>query len=106
MSKEAVAKIKEAEEEALRIKNQAVAKSKEMIDNAEKSGNAHLGSVEKKTSEDYEARLAAMRVAATKALEKSRADIENEAEELRNTAKTKMPKAINVILGGILEECR
>ena len=106
MSKEAVAKIKEAEDEALRIRNDAVAKSKEMLDNAEKSGSAHLSSVEKKTAEDYESRLSAMRKAADKALEKSRADTDAEAEELRRSARQKMPKAINVIVGGIIEECR
>lgn len=106
MSKEAVTKIKEAEDEALRIKNDAVAKSKQMVEDAEKSGKAHLSSVELKTSAEYEAKLTAMRAAADRAVEKSRTEADAEAEALSKSAGLRMHKAINVIVGGIIEECR
>lgn len=106
MSKEAILKIKEAEAEAERIRENAAAEAKERVRRAEKEGKQLLACTEEEALRVNAERLALTRKRADELLEQSHKDAEAEAQKICADSDERMDDAVRLIVEGVFEQCQ
>jgi vacuolar-type H+-ATPase subunit H len=103
MSQSAIAKIKEAEEQAEVLCRVAEERATETRIQMEHKAKAHLAEVERTAIEQKEKKLAQTEELTKALLLKKRMEAENEAKELAQDAGARMDAAVSAIVWGIVE---
>ena len=106
VSKEAILRIKEAEDQAAVLCRVAEEKAAEMRERVKVQGEAHCNTMREKTEADYAAELAEMRRRAMLLEEKKRIEAQKEAQALKDAARDKMEDAVKLIIWEIVERCQ
>lgn len=106
VSKEAILRIKEAEDQAAVLCRVAEEKAAEMRERVKAQGEAHCSTMREKTEADYAAELAEMRRRAMLLEEKKRIEAQKEAQALKDAAREKMEDAVKLIIWEIVERCQ
>ena len=106
MSKEAIQRILEAEDQAAVLCRVAGERASEMRRRIHAQGEAHCAEVEQETEIEYAARLDEVRQRALSLEEKKCAEAEAEAAAIEATAKERMAEAIHMIVWEIIERCQ
>ena len=106
MSKEAIMKIKAAEEQANNIRAAAAQEAKRRISDTEARGKKFCADTERRISEENEKKLALIRQKADETVLKNREATLSESQQTANEANLHMREAIRYIIGGIMEECQ
>lgn len=106
MTKQAIAAIKQAEEQAEVLCRVAKEKADEMRKRIEKEGEAHCERIEKETEAEYRVRVAEIKERTDALLEKRREDAISEAAALAAAAELHMEEAVKQIIWGIVEKCQ
>ena len=106
MTKQAVAAIKQAEEQAEVLCRVAAEKAAEMKARITKEGLAHCERTEAEAEAEYRARTEEIRAKANALIEKKRNEALSEAAALAATAELHMEEAVKQIIWGIVEKCQ
>ena len=106
MSKEAILRIREAEDQAAVLCRVAEEKAVEMRERVRAQGEAHCTAVREDTEAEYAAELAEMRRRALALEDKKRAEAQEEAQALKAAARERMDEAIKIIVWEIVERCQ
>ena len=106
MTKQAIAAIVQAEEQAEVLCRVAKEKADEMRLRIEKEGLAHCARTEEETEAEYRERVEEIRRRSAALLEKRRLEAIAEADELAATAELHMEAAVKQIIWGIVEKCQ
>ena len=106
MSKEAISRVREAEERALRIIADAEAEARERISKAEKESEELCAARLRAASEDIKERLARVNDGASALVDMGRAEARTDIADFAAEARSNMPEAIKLITWGIHDLCR
>lgn len=106
MSKEAIMKIKAAEDQANNIRTAADAEAKRRIADTEARGKKFCAETERRVTEENEKKLALIRQKADETVLKSREATLEASKDTTNEAGLHMREAVRYIIGGIMEECQ
>ena len=106
MTKQAIAAIKQAEEQAEVLCRVAKEKADEMRKRIEKEGLAHCERTERETEAEYREKVEEIRRRSGALLEKRRLEAISEAEALAAAAEANMNAAVKQIIWGIVEKCQ
>ena len=106
MSKEAILRIREAEDQAAVLCRVAEEKAAEMRERVRAQGEAHCAAVRENTEAEYVAELAEVRRRALALEEKRRVQAQEEAEEMKAAARERIDEAIKTIVWEIVEKCQ
>ena len=106
MSKEAIQRIREAEDQAAVLCRVAGERAAEMRKRIHAQGEAHCAEVERETEAEYAAQLEEIRQRALALEEKKCAEAEAEAARLEAAAEEKIDEAIHTIVWEIVERCQ
>ncbi len=106
MTGQAIAAIKQAEEQAEVLCRVAREKADEMRKRIEKEGLAHCERVEQETEAEYRERVEEIRTRSKALLEKRQLEATSDAEALAATAELHMEAAVKQIIWGIVEKCQ
>ena len=106
MSREAIQRIKEAEDQAAVLCRVAGERAAEMRKRIHTQGEEHCAQVERETEAEYAAQLEEIRRRALALEEKKCAEAEAEAARIEAAAEEKMEQAIHTIVWEIVERCQ
>lgn len=106
MSKEAVLKIKEAEERARSIIESAQAESRKMIIDAEQRAQKDCDEFERSVKAEYKASVDEVRREVQEIIDRSFAECDRKCGEKEKAAEEHMGEAIKVIILGVMSECQ
>ena len=106
MSKEAISRVREAEERALRIIADAEVEARERIASAEKESEELSAARLRAASEDIKKRLAKVGDGAEALVDMGRAEARTDIADYAAAARSNMPEAIQLITWGIHDLCR
>lgn len=106
MSKEAILKIKAAEETAENIRASASAEAKKRIRDTEALGKQLCEETERRVTAENEKKLALIREKADETILKSRETTTDESKQTVGEANLHMREAVRYIIGGIMKECQ
>ncbi|MBR6728415.1 MAG: hypothetical protein IKM08_09510 [Clostridia bacterium] len=106
MSKDAIQRIREAEDQAAVLCRVAGERAADMRRRIHAQGEAHCAEVERDTEAEYAARLEEVRQRALALEEKKCAEAEAEAAAIEAAAREKIEEAINIIVWEIVERCQ
>ena len=106
MSKQAILRIREAEDQAAVLCRVAEERAAEMRERVKTQGEAHCNAVRENTEAEYAAELADMRRRASVLEHKKREEAMQEAEALKTAAREKMGEAVKLIVWEIVERCQ
>lgn len=106
MSKDAVLRIKEAEDEAKRIIDEAHAEAQKRVTAARSDADKACDTYENELREDFRGRLMQVRETAEQIIERSRTDSAQQYKIGEAMAKRHMNDAVKVILQGVEAQCR
>ena len=106
MTQEAIAAIRQAEEQAEVLCRVAEEKATEMKNKIRQEGEAHCKSVEKETAAEYAEELEDITARAKRLTAKKLQDAEDEAEQLAESARAHIDEAVKLIIWGIVEKCQ
>ena len=106
LSKEAISKIREAEDKARIIIESAEVEAGKRIDAAEKAGAALYEKMTASAAEDLKDRLSKVTGKSKELVEESRRDAEGELEELEAQARENMRDAVKLVVWGIFDLCQ
>ena len=106
MSKEAIMKIKAAEEQANNIRAAADAEAKRRVANTEARGKQFCAETERRVTDENEKKLTLIRQKADETVLKNREATLAASKDTANEAGLHMREAIRYIIGGIMEECQ
>ena len=106
MSKEAIQRIREAEDQAAVLCRVAGERAAEMRKRIRTQGEAHCAEVERETEAEYAAQLEEIRQRALALEEKKCAEAEAEAARLEAVAEERIDEAIRTIVWEIVERCQ
>jgi len=106
LSKEAISKIREAEERALRIIEDAEAEARERISRAEREGEELAALKIRAVSEDIKVRLAKVNDGAAALVESGRAEARTDIADFAADSRANMREAVKIITWGIADLCR
>lgn len=106
MTKEAIAAIQNAEEQAEVLCRVAAERAAEMRHKIEKEGAAHCEATEAELTAEYAEELKAIEARAEALIAKRQTEAEQEAEALAERARARMDKAVRLIVWGIVEKCQ
>lgn len=106
MSKEAVLKIKEAEQRAQSIIENAQAESRKAIIDAEQRAQRDCDEFERSVKAEYRASVDEVRREVQEIIDKSLAECDRKCGEKENAASEHMSEAIKVIISGVMSECQ
>ena len=106
MSKEAISKIREAEEQALRIVAEAEEGARERISRAEREGEELSAYKVRAASDDIKARLVKVKEGAAALVEAGRAEARTDIADFSAESRANMREAVKLITWGIFDLCR
>ncbi|MBQ7376341.1 MAG: hypothetical protein IJW52_05620 [Clostridia bacterium] len=106
MSKEIILKIKEAEAEAQKIRNDASAEAVERVRRAEAEGRKLCEKAEADAAKVNREKLAITAERADDLVGRAKEDAQKEAEELRESAEFNLREAVRLIVAGVYEQCQ
>ena len=106
MSKEAISRVREAEERALRIIADAELEARERVANAERASEELSDARLRAASEDIKNRLAKVNEGADALVDMGRAEARTDIADYAAEARANMPEAIKLITWGIHDLCR
>ena len=101
MSIESMKRISECEEEAVSIRRQAQADARQILDQGKKQAEELLEAARKQAADDYRATLTQAEAGA--AYDKSLAEVQKECSQMKSEAKSKLPKAVEIITGKVVK---
>jgi vacuolar-type H+-ATPase subunit H len=103
MSQSAIAKIKEAEEQAEVLCRVAEERAAEMIAGMESKAKAHLAEVERTAVAQREEKLTQTKALTQALVDKKRQEAEQQARDAEAAAREHMDEAVRAIVWGIVE---
>lgn len=106
MAKEAIEKIRAAEDEAQRILEHIPLKVKQVLDEAERARQTLCEAAEAESVRETEDQLEQMRTRADQLLARSAEEAEAEAEVMRQASEAAMADAVKLVVWGILAKCQ
>ena len=106
MSKEAVLMVKDAEEEAKRIVDEAHARAQKMVASARADADIACERFETELREDYRGRVDKVKDSAEQIIARSRDDAAQQYRLGEALAKRHMNEAVKVVLQGVVDRCR
>ena len=106
MSKEIIAKIRETEEEAAKIRKNGSERAKEILRLAEAEGARLCEAVERDRGAENREKLELTQRKADELLQETRAEAQKEEEILREKSSDRMRDAVRMIIGGLFEKCQ
>lgn len=106
MSKEAILKIKAAEETAENIRASASAEAKKRIRDTEALGKQLCEETEHRVTADNEKKLSLIREKADETILRSCENAKGESHKTVDAANLHMREAVRYIIGGIMKECQ
>ena len=106
MSKDAIMKIKAAEDQARGIRESAAEEAKRRIQSTELRGKQFCTETERRATEENEKKLALIREKAEQTILKNREATLSASQDAMDEANLHMREAIRYIIGGIMEECQ
>ncbi len=106
MTQEAIAAIRQAEEQAEVLCRVAKEKANEMKNKIKQEGEAHCQSVEKELAAEYAEELSDVTARAKRLTAKKLQDAEDEAGALAERARAHIDEAVKLIIWGIVEKCQ
>ena len=106
MSKEIIAKIRETEEEAAKIRKNGSERAKEILRLAEAEGARLCETAERDRGAENREKLELTQRRADELLQETRAEAQKEEEILREKSSDRMRDAVRMIIGGLFEKCQ
>ena len=106
LSKEIILKIKEAEAEAQKIRNDASAEAAQRVRRAETDGKKLCEKAEADAAKVNREKLSITAERADDLLGRAKEDAQKEAEELRESAEFNLREAVRLIVAGVYEQCQ
>lgn len=106
MSKEIIAKIRETEEEAAKIRKNGSERAKEILRLAEAEGARLCEEAERGRGAENREKLELTQRRADELLQETRAEAQKEEEILREKSSDRMRDAVRMIIGGLFEKCQ
>ena len=106
MSKEIIAKIRETEEEAAKIRKNGSERAKEILRLAEAEGARLCEEAERDRGAENREKLELTQRKADELLQETRAEAQKEEEILREKSSDRMRDAVRMIIGGLFEKCQ
>ena len=106
MSKEIIAKIRETEEEAAKIRKNGSERAKEILRLAEAEGARLCEEAERDRGAENREKLELTQRKADELLQETRAEAQTEEEILREKSSDRMRDAVRMIIGGLFEKCQ
>ena len=103
MSIESMKRISECEEEAVSIRRQAQADARQILDQGKKQAEELVEAARKHAADDYRATLAQAEAEAGAAYDKSLAEVQKECSRMKSEARSKLPKAVEIITGKVVK---
>ena len=103
MSIESMKRISECEEEAVSIRRQAQADARQILDQGKKQAEELLEAARKQAADDYRATLTQAEAEAGAAYDKSLTEVQKECSQMKSEAKSKLPKAVEIITGKVVK---
>ena len=106
MSKEAIRKIKDAEAEAKRIREEGAERAREILRIAEEEGARLCEESEGNAIRENRMKLDLTQEKVNDLLEKTQIDAKSEAVRMRLAGEDRMRDAVRMIVGGLYESCQ
>lgn len=106
MSRESMQRIRDAEDRAVSIVEEARAEAKRMLEEAERDGAALYERVESETAEELHAMLLAIREKTASATERMMEEGTEEISNLRQQARLRHRSAEKIVIRGLEAKCR
>lgn len=106
MSRESILKVMEAEAKADRLVEDARALSRKRVEEAAKQAELLCAEVEQRTADEISVTLEKIREKTLVLSEKTLAEAEAEAQEIRDRAALSRRAAEKIIIGGLHRKCR
>ncbi|MBQ8310094.1 MAG: hypothetical protein IJX80_03670 [Clostridia bacterium] len=106
MSRESILKIKETEDAAEGIIEDAKFRAREMIETAEREGRALCAETETRTAEEIASTMAQLRERTDAMVDRISAEADEAAEEMRKNAMLRQRSAEKIVVRGLMSKCR
>lgn len=106
MSKEIVNKIKEAEAQAQKIKNDAQEEAKARVKAAEEQGKKLCEKAQQNAEKENKEKLSLARTRSEELLAKTQEQAEADVEAKKEAAEFNMREAVRFIISGVNEQCQ
>lgn len=106
MSRESILKIKEAEESADRIIEDAKVRAREMIEAAERDGRDLCATTETRTAEEIAETMKQLRERTAAMVERIALEANESAEAMRKNATLRQRSAEKIVVRGLMSKCR
>lgn len=106
MSRESILKIKEAEDAAERLVEDAKCRAREMVEAAERDGRALCADTEASTTEEISNTMTQLKERTDSMVERIATEANDAAEEMRKNAALRQRSAEKIVVRRLMSKCR